>query len=253
MSLDHNSSKILVEVCVDSVESAINAVHGGADRLELCGNLAIGGGTTPSMGLFNAVRKSIQRFIPIMVMVRPRTGNFLYTDAETDVMLEDIRLFKKAGAQGVVMGLLKSDGTVDVARTMRKAVNKVVELSAALAYRDLSGIRGITRILTSVSTAPELIIPLLKARSKHADSPTPEILPGSGINPRTVRGVLDVLLPHNLSEMHMSGGEWIEGGMAHKPAGLGMGSGRGEWDIWRTDERAVREVRECVDDILGRC
>ena len=63
-------------------------------------------------------------------------------------------------------------------------------------------------------------------------------------------GVLDVLLPHNLSEVHMSGGEWVEGGMAHRPAGLGIGSGRGEWDIWRTDERAVRKVREFVDGIF---
>jgi copper homeostasis protein len=110
-----------------------SAAGAGADRLEVCGNLGIGGGTTPSLGLIRAIQRAVPH-IPIMVslspsptytapehekqaMVRPRTGDFLYSEEELDVMLEDIGLFKSVGIAGVVFGLLNRDGTVDVPRT----------------------------------------------------------------------------------------------------------------------------------------
>ncbi|KAF5388520.1 hypothetical protein D9757_004690 [Collybiopsis confluens] len=109
---------ILFEICIDSVESALNAVHGGASRLELCGNLGVGGGTTPSLGLFKTVHKAIKPYnIPVMVMIRPRTGDFLYSDADMEVMLEDIRAFKELDVQGFVFGVLTREGRVDVERT----------------------------------------------------------------------------------------------------------------------------------------
>lgn len=79
----------------------------------MCGSLALGGGTTPSLGLFRAVSKAVPG-VPIMVMIRPRTGDFIYTALEIDVMLEDIRLFKDADAQGVVFGALTVEGDVDL-------------------------------------------------------------------------------------------------------------------------------------------
>ncbi|KAF5385067.1 hypothetical protein D9615_001253 [Tricholomella constricta] len=99
-------SSIIIEVCVDSVQSAINAAQAGADRLELCANLALGGGTTPSLGLLKAVQMA--------AMIRPRTGDFLYSDSEIDVILEDIRIFKEYGVRGIVVGILDKDGRVDV-------------------------------------------------------------------------------------------------------------------------------------------
>ena len=94
----------------------IRAVNGGAGRLELCGNLALGGGTTPSLGLYRAVREASPD-IPIMVMIRPRVGDFHYSKHELRVMLEDIAAFKAAKVDGVVFGALNTDGTVDVQTT----------------------------------------------------------------------------------------------------------------------------------------
>ncbi|KAH9980497.1 CutC family-domain-containing protein, partial [Russula compacta] len=88
-----SSQNIVLEVCVDSVQSALSAAQGGADRLEVCGNLGVGGGTTPSLGLVREIQKAVPH-LPIMVMIRPRAGDFCYSKEELNVMLEDIRLFK---------------------------------------------------------------------------------------------------------------------------------------------------------------
>jgi len=108
-------SSFTIEVCIDSVQSAINAAKAGADRFELCANLGLGGGTTPSLGLLKAVQKAAAG-IPIMAMIRPRTGDFLYSDDEFNVMLEDIRVFKEHNVRGIVVGVLTALGQVDVER-----------------------------------------------------------------------------------------------------------------------------------------
>ncbi|XP_067565835.1 copper homeostasis protein cutC homolog isoform X4 [Pseudorca crassidens] len=100
----------LMEVCVDSVESAVNAERGGADRIELCSGL-VEGGTTPSMGVLQVVKQYVQ--IPVFVMIRPRGGDFLYSDREVEVMKADIRLAKLYGADGLVFGALTEDGHID--------------------------------------------------------------------------------------------------------------------------------------------
>ncbi len=93
-----------LEVCVDSVESALAAQEGGADRLEVCANLIIGG-TTPGVSQFRQIRKACE--IELNVLIRPRFGDFLYTEAEFRMMQEDIRMFRELGADGVVAGCLK--------------------------------------------------------------------------------------------------------------------------------------------------
>ncbi|CAH2322281.1 copper homeostasis cutC homolog isoform X1 [Pelobates cultripes] len=100
----------LMEVCVDSVESAVNAERGGAGRIELCGSL-LEGGITPSMGLLQVVKQYVQ--IPVFVMIRPRGGDFLYSDREAEVMKADIRLAKMHNADGLVFGALTEDGRID--------------------------------------------------------------------------------------------------------------------------------------------
>lgn len=116
---------VALELCVDSVASAIAAHAGGASRLELCDNL-VEGGTTPSIGLVKAVLRSVPA-VSVHVMIRPRGGDFLYSKAELDVMTEDIVNIKAAGAHGIVLGVLSPDGRVD-----ESALRRLVTLAAPL-------------------------------------------------------------------------------------------------------------------------
>ncbi|KAG1657605.1 Copper homeostasis protein CutC [Nymphon striatum] len=105
---------MLVEVCSNSLQSAINAEKAGADRIELCSELAVGG-ITPSYGLLKAVREKIT--IPVRVLIRPRSGDFTYSDDEFEIIKTNIAVCKELGFQGVVSGALQSDFTLDVDRT----------------------------------------------------------------------------------------------------------------------------------------
>jgi copper homeostasis protein len=106
--------QVTVEICTDSVEGALAAAAGGAQRVELCANL-LEGGTTPSAGMMALVRQQIA--LGLQVLIRPRGGDFCYSATEFAVMEYDIALAKQLGADGVVIGLLQPDGTVDQART----------------------------------------------------------------------------------------------------------------------------------------
>ena len=105
---------VKVEICLDSVESAVASQAGGANRVELCDNL-VEGGTTPSFGMVKLVRELID--IDVMAMIRPRGGDFLYTDHELAVMEQDLIAFREIDIEGVVFGLLNPDGTVDREKT----------------------------------------------------------------------------------------------------------------------------------------
>ncbi|KAH9958991.1 copper homeostasis CutC domain-containing protein [Russula dissimulans] len=254
-----SSQHPVLEVCVDSVQSAVSAAYGGADRLEICGNLGVGGGTTPSLGLVRAIQKAVPH-LPLMVMIRPRVGDFLYSNEEMDVMLEDIEIFKGIGVAGAVFGVLNSDGTVDVPRTrmlveaalpMQVCFHRAFDMtrSAIEAFDAICTIHGVTRILTSghsVSTPGGLdVLQELLRRSREKGGLA--ILPGAGINPRTILHVLEILRPHGLKEVHMSGGRWVEGRMVHRRKGMGMGpSVEQEWNVWSTDGDAIRKVRSAL-------
>ncbi|MHC4325572.1 MAG: copper homeostasis protein CutC, partial [Planctomycetota bacterium] len=110
------SSKILIEVCCGSVDDAVEAARGGADRVELNSAVFLGG-LTPSLGSIIEAKKRLN--VPVMVMVRPRAGGFCYTQAEMAVMLHDARLAVEHGADGLVFGILTADGSVDVERCRR--------------------------------------------------------------------------------------------------------------------------------------
>lgn len=118
-------SSILLEVCVDSVASAIASESGGAQRVELCSNLD-DGGVTPSAGVIAMVRKRVA--LPMHILIRPRAGDFVYSADEFEVMKRDILLSKQLGANGVVFGILDKQGAVDVART-RELVDLAQPLS----------------------------------------------------------------------------------------------------------------------------
>ena len=116
---------IILEVCVDSVESALAAERGGAQRIELCSDLDVGG-ITPSLGLIALARQLVA--IKLHVMIRPRGGDFCYGNQEFEVMLRDVESAKKLGADGVVFGVLTEDGKIHLARS-RKLIEHARPLS----------------------------------------------------------------------------------------------------------------------------
>jgi copper homeostasis protein len=147
---------ILVEACVDSVASAIAAEQGGARRVELCDAL-FDGGTTPSAGMIAACKEAVS--IPVFVMIRPRGGGFVYSDAERDVMRRDVVVARELGADGVVIGGLLPNGGVDLplvrmlveaARGLPVTFHRAFDLTADLeaALESLAG-AGVRRILTA--------------------------------------------------------------------------------------------------------
>ncbi|EJD54543.1 hypothetical protein AURDEDRAFT_51653 [Auricularia subglabra TFB-10046 SS5] len=234
-------SRITIEVCVDSLESATAAVTGGADRLEVCANLGAGGGATPSIGLIRTLKRRFPD-TPLMAMVRPRMGDFVYTDEELEIMLEDIAAFREVGVAGVVLGVLTAEGRVDVERS-RRAVDMTLDVvdgtlsppQACFAGR-CSG--GQVKALTGLRTLKELA-----ERSSGL-----KILPGSGVNAFTVDGMLRPLLPLGVREVHMSGGVWLNSAVHEeaRPEGMDMGG----WQVWRTLESNVKAVRDTVDALI---
>ena len=185
-----------LEICIDSVESAIAAERGGADRVELCSDL-LEGGITPSAGLIAAVRQNIR--IGIFVMIRPRGGDFCYTEAEFAVMQEDIRHARNLGADGLVLGILNEEAGVDIARTA--ALVRLAEPLPVTFHRAIDMTRdpvsaleavketGARRVLTSggaerVTEGLDTV-----ARMVAATGNTLTVMAGSGINPKTIAAV----------------------------------------------------------------
>lgn len=149
-------TSVVVEACVDSVSSAVAAQRGGAHRLELCDAL-FDGGTTPSAGMIAACKAAVS--IPVFVIIRPRGGGFVYSDTERDVMRRDVVAARELGADGVVIGGLRSDGTIDLPLvrmlvetahglpvTFHRAFDLTPDLGAAL---DSLAEAGIERVLTA--------------------------------------------------------------------------------------------------------
>ncbi len=183
------TNEIKIEVCVDSVESAIVAQHAGAQRVELCDNL-LEGGTTPSAAQIEFARKSIS--IGLNVIIRPRGGDFLYSDTELEIIKKDILIAKKLGANGVVIGALTAKGMIDelvckslikIARPMSVTFHRAFDVceNPFKALETLINL-GFDRLLTSgqknkAEDGIELISELVKVANNRII-----IMPGSGIN-----------------------------------------------------------------------
>lgn len=191
-------NQFLLEISVETMDAAMAAERGGAQRIELCANLAEGG-TTPSLELMREARQRIR--LPVFAMVRPRSGNFVYSEPELEAMRRDIDMAKSAGMNGVVLGALRSNGQVDVANSTRLAqLAKPLPVTFHRAFDATRDFRkslddvietGAARILTSggALTAPEGLATLAAIVAAAGDRII--IVPGSGINATNISQVAE--------------------------------------------------------------
>lgn len=237
---------MLVEVCAFSLESCLTAQRAGAGRIELCGGMAEGG-TTPSAGLIQLARQNLT--IPLYVMIRPRGGDFLYSETELAVMRADIATAKSLGADGVVLGVLRADGTVDEAVTCQ-LVERAHPLPVTF-HRAFDMTRdplealeaviraGAARILTSgQQPAAEAGLSVLRQLVEQAAGRI-EIMAGAGVSFHNA----GLLLQSGVDALHLSGRQSQPSPMIYRNPDLSMASAMpGEYERVEVGEEAVRAV-----------
>lgn len=217
-----------IENCANSVESALKAQEGGAYRVELCAGIPEGG-TTPSYGDIKCARKLLND-TKLNVIIRPRGGDFLYSEIEQETMIEDIRMCRECGVDGVVFGCLTADGDVDML-LMRRLMSEVGNMSVTFhrafdvckdpfkALEDLISLK-IDRILTSGQEEnAEKGIPLLKELVEKAVDRI-IIMPGCGVNPNNIAKIAKET---GAKEFHFSGRSKYESKMIFRNPKVSMG------------------------------
>ena len=244
----------ILEACVDSVESALAAAQGGATRLELCSNLIIGG-TTPSPWLFKEIRKHTD--IRIHALIRPRFGDFCYTDPEFAIIKQAVADFRELGAEGVVFGILKPDGTLNMEQ-MKELMDAAGDMSVTLhrafdvcadPYRALDQAveLGIDTILTSGQKnvcieGAELLRELVE---KSGDRITIQV--GSGVSAEVIRQMYPLT---HARAYHMSGKVTLDSAMEYRREGVNMGLPTiSEFEVWRTDPEKIREAIKVLEEL----
>ncbi len=241
----------ILEVCANSVQSAINAQIAGAKRIELCENLFIGG-TTPSYGCIKTTREKVD--IAINVLIRPRIGDFLYSNIEFEQIKNDILVAKQLGVNGIVCGILLPNGEVDIERTA-----ELVELSKPLTftfhrafdftpdpYKALEDIikTGATHILTSgqknkAADSVDLLAELVKKAANRI-----AIMPGSGVNAETIKSIINT----KANEFHMSGVKDIESKMIYRKENLTLnGNSLPDYVNQISDVESIKKVVEYLN------
>ena len=243
-----------IEIVVYNIESALRAQEGGADRIELCDNPGEGG-TTPSYGVIEAVRQNVS--LDVYVMIRPRGGDFHYTNYEFHTMKRDISQCQKISVDGVVFGILNPNGTIDKKRC-KELIEKAKPLKVTChrafdmtrdpfeALEDCIEV-GFDRILTAGQQAQAvkgagLIGELIKKASGRI-----AIMPGSGVNENTVE---EILKKSGATEIHFSATSSRESAMTYRnPNIAGMGSDEGaEFKVRTVDPERVRAMRKLAEN-----
>lgn len=241
----------LLEICAGSVESAIAARDGGAQRIELCAALEIGG-VTPSAGVITEARK-VEGLV-LNVIIRPRGGDFLYSEHEIACMEQDIRKCAELGVDGVVIGALTAEGDIDTTtckRLIAAADGMSITFHRAFdmcrnpkeALEQLISL-GCHRVLTSGQAATaEAGIPLLKELVEQAAGRI-IIMPGCGVNSSNAAAILQST---GACEIHASARKSVESGMVFRHSGVSMGSaGSDEYARKETDANEVRAIKESI-------
>ena len=246
----------LLEICVDSLASARAAIAGGADRLELCSAL-LAGGLTPYEGLLRQIRAESD--IPVRCLMRPRAGDFLYAPEEIDLMAQQIRSLKAAGADGFVIGCLTPEGDLDEAAmkplidacgssgiTLHRCID--VSRDPVETYRSAAKL-GIDTVLTSGAAAScklgqDTIEKLIALRDEMNG---PEILIGAGVNAAVIHQFR--VSRSGARAFHASCKTELESSMVFRRDGVPMGlPGLDEWHIQQTDEAAVRAAKAALSE-----
>lgn len=243
-----------LEVCIDSLESARNAIAGGANRLELCAGLAMGG-LTPSPALFQQIRRESD--IKIHVMLRPRGGDFLYTDAEMEQMCDEARMYRSLGADGIAAGILTAEGALDVPRMklLKEAIGCDMLFTLHRAYdltcdplQALADARacGVTAVLTSgQQPTVSLGLPLIKTLVSSAEGLS--IIPGAGLNARNITMIRSET---GASAFHLSGSVIKDSLMRFRRGHISMGHpGLDEFTRCVCDRDKIAAVKEILEAI----
>lgn len=251
LSTKHN---IAIEVCSYSLESCIAAEKAGANRIELCAS-PFEGGTTPSAGLMKSAKENVN--IQVHVMIRPRGGDFCYTDQEIGIMKADIEIAKQIGCDGIVLGILHPDGQINtgqikelasLAHPMEVTVHRAFDMSSD-PFEALEAIIdcGCTRILTSalqnkVTEGKELLREIVKKADGRI-----QIMAGSGVNARNAQDLLET----GVDALHLTGKSTRDSVMTYRREGIAMGglSEVPEYEIAYADVEKIRKVVEIVQPV----
>ncbi|MBC7409762.1 MAG: copper homeostasis protein CutC [Arcicella sp.] len=249
--MSFNYKYVKVEVCAFSLESCLAAEKGGANRIELCGSM-YEGGTTPSAGLIQIAKQRVS--IEIHAIIRPRGGDFCYSDDEISVMQADIRMAKQLGCEGIVLGILQPNGQVNIAQTkalvalakpMQTTFHRAIDMTPdySKALEDIID-SGCDRILTSgqKNTAMQGI-EHIKNLVKQANSRI-EIMAGSGVNVDNAQ----TLIHTGVNALHLTGKSIRDSEMIYRKEGIAMGglSEVPEYEIIYSDEEKIRAVVEML-------
>lgn len=241
----------LLEICCYSTECAVIAQQNGADRIELCA-APLEGGLTPSYGVLKATRHRVT--IPVHPIIRPRGGDFCYTDGEFATMLEDVRQIRSLGYPGFVIGVLNPEGQVDIPR-MRQIMVAAGPLAVTFhrafdmcanpqqAIEQLAEL-GIARVLTSgQQSSAEKGILLIRELIGRSDTPT--IMAGAGVR----ASKLSLFLEAGVKEVHSSAGQWVPSEMRYRNPGLSMSTDpeADEYSRYTVDGAAVAAMREIIE------
>lgn len=244
----------MVEVCANGVESCIAAQEGGADRVELCAGIPEGG-TTPSYGEIVVARRVLTS-TRLHVIIRPRGGDFLYTDLEVERMAADVAVCRELGVDGVVFGCLRADGTLDVDKnrylmecsrgmsvTLHRAFDRVADPAAAL--ETAIGL-GFDRILTSGQQPKAIQGAQLLAELNRQAAGRIILMAGSGVTAQNIRQLRETT---GLREFHFSGRESRASGMQYVNPNLYMGRpGANEAALDYTTARKVADtIAQLID------
>lgn len=242
---------VLIEVCVDSVASAISAERGGARRVELCSDL-LEGGITPSLGLLGIIRSKLS--IAVHPIIRPRPGDFCYSEAEFEVMQRDIEVAKGEGADGVVLGLLKPQGSVDIERTrqlvelarpLSVTFHRAFDMSADV-FQALEDVceTGANRILTSGGEQECLEGVSAIAGLVNAADGRITIMAGGRIGVENAAAIIEQT---GVNEIHVGLATQVRSPMLHRNPRLSLGKIQGR-EYQRTEvlEESVRKLNRAI-------